>query len=83
MFLVILGIFYFLLIRPQQRKFDAHNTMLKALKAGDRVVTAGGIIGTVAKLNDPDRATVTIAENVQIEVVRSTIAELAKPETKN
>lgn len=78
---LIFVVFYFLLIRPQQRKAKDHKTMLDALRRGDRVVTGGGIIGTVARVDNPQEVTVDIAEGVRVRVLRSTISSvLAKPD---
>jgi preprotein translocase subunit YajC len=78
---LIFVVFYFLLIRPQQRKAKDHKTMLDALRRGDRVVTGGGIIGTVARVDNPEEVTVDIAEGVRVRVLRSTISSvLAKPD---
>ncbi|MDR3518209.1 MAG: preprotein translocase subunit YajC [Azospirillaceae bacterium] len=78
---LIFVVFYFLLIRPQQKKVKDHKTMLEALRRGDRVVTGGGIVGTVVKVGTEDDVTVEIAENVRVRVVRSTITGvLAKTE---
>ena len=78
---LIFVVFYFLLIRPQQRKAKDHKTMLDALRRGDRVVTGGGIIGTVARVENPDEVTVDIADGVRVRVLRSTISSvLAKPD---
>ncbi len=78
---LIFVVFYFLLIRPQQRKAKDHRTMLDALRRGDRVVTGGGIIGTVARVDNPEEATVDIADGVRVRVLRSTITSvLAKPD---
>jgi preprotein translocase subunit YajC len=79
--ILIFVVFYFLLIRPQQRKAKDQKTMLDALRRGDRVVTGGGIIGTVARVDNPEEVVVEIAENVRVRVVRSTITTvLAKPD---
>ena len=79
--ILIFVVFYFLLIRPQQRKAKDHKTMLDALRRGDRVVTGGGIIGTVARVDNPEEVIVDIAENVRVRVLRSTITSvLAKPD---
>jgi len=79
--ILIFVVFYFLLIRPQQRKAKDQKTMLDALRRGDRVVTGGGIIGTVARVDNPEEVVVDIAENVRVRVLRSTIASvLAKPD---
>lgn len=78
---LIFVVFYFLLIRPQQRKAKNHKTMLDALRRGDRVVTGGGIIGTVARVDNPEEVTVDIADGVRVRVLRSTISSvLAKPD---
>ena len=78
---LIFVVFYFLLIRPQQKKAKDQRKMLDALRRGDRVVTAGGIIGTVARVVGPEEIVVEIAEGVRVRVVRSTISNvLAKPD---
>jgi preprotein translocase subunit YajC len=78
---LIFVVFYFLLIRPQQRKAKDHKSMLDALRRGDRVVTGGGIIGTVARVENPEEVTVDIADGVRVRVLRSTISSvLAKPD---
>jgi preprotein translocase subunit YajC len=79
--ILIFVVFYFLLIRPQQRKQKEHRTMLEALRRGDRVVTGGGIVGTVSKVVSPEEVMVDIAEGVRVRVLRSTITSvLAKPD---
>jgi preprotein translocase subunit YajC len=79
--LLIFVVFYFLLIRPQQKKMKAHRDMVAALKRGDRVLTAGGIIGTVVKVEDDSTLLVDIAKEVRVRVARSTISEvLTKPQ---
>jgi preprotein translocase subunit YajC len=79
--ILIFVVFYFLLIRPQQRKAKDQRTMLDALRRGDRVVTGGGIIGTVARVDNAEEVTVDIAEGVRVRVLRSTISSvLAKPD---
>src|SRR5216683_2294274 len=79
--ILIFVVFYFLLIRPQQRKAKDQKAMLDALRRGDRVVTGGGIIGTVARVENPEEVTVDIADGVRVRVLRSTIASvLAKPD---
>lgn len=78
---LIFIVFYFLLIRPQQKKMKEHKSMIDALRRGDRIVTAGGIIGTVTRVTGDDEAVVEIAEGVRVRVVRGTISTvLAKPE---
>jgi preprotein translocase subunit YajC len=79
--ILIFVVFYFLLIRPQQKKARDHRTMLDALRRGDRVVTGGGIIGTIARVDSPEEVVVDIAEGVRVRVLRSTITSvLAKPD---
>jgi len=70
---LIFVVFYFLLIRPQQKRAKDHKAMLSALRRGDRVVTGGGIIGTVAKVVGDDEVAVDIAEGTRVRVLRSTI----------
>ena len=81
--ILIFVVFYFFLIRPQQRKAKDQKAMLGALRRGDRVVTGGGIIGTVARVDSPEaeEVIVEIAENVRVRVMRSTITTVvAKPD---
>ena len=70
--ILIFVIFYFFLIRPQQRKAKEHKLMVQNLKRGDQVVTSGGIIGTVERVMDNDKAEVMISDNVKVEIIRST-----------
>ena len=79
---LIFVVFYFLLIRPQQRKMKAHREMIGAVKRGDKVLTAGGIIGSVVKLEESeDVLLVEIAKDVRVRVARSTISDvLNKPQ---
>jgi len=78
---LIFVVFYFLLIRPQQKKQKAHRSMLDTLRRGDRVVTGGGIVGTVSKVVSPEEVEVDIAQGVRVRIVRSTISSvLAKPD---
>src|SRR5512147_2479966 len=71
---LIFVVFYFLLIRPQQKKMKQHKEMLGALRRGDRVATGGGIIGTITKIIDDDEVQVEIADGVRVRVQRPTIA---------
>ncbi len=81
--ILIFVIFYFFLIRPQQKKVKEHKLMVAALKRGDEVVTSGGIVGRVERILGDDKITLLIAENVTVEVVQSTIQSLLKkPDTK-
>ena len=70
--ILIFVIFYFFLIRPPQKKVKEHKAMVESLKRGDKVVTSGGITGTVERLIDNDKVEVEIAENVKVEIVKST-----------
>jgi len=70
---LIFVVFYFFLIRPQQKKAKDHKTMIEGLRRGDRVVTGGGIIGTVAKVAGNDDVLVDIAEGTRVRVLRGTI----------
>jgi preprotein translocase subunit YajC len=70
--ILIFIIFYFFLIRPQQKKTKEHRIMIQNLKRGDQVVTSGGIIGTVERVMDNDKAEVMISDNVKVEIIRST-----------
>ncbi|MBL6458580.1 preprotein translocase subunit YajC [Belnapia sp. T6] len=78
--LLIFGVFYFLLIRPQQKKQKEHRALLASLKRGDRVLTAGGIIAKVVTVKDGvDEVEVEIAPNVRVSVLRQTIGDVLKP----
>ena len=74
----IFAIMYFLLIRPQQQRMKQHKQMVENVRRGDTVVTAGGIVGRVTKVGQPEdpEITVEIADNVQIRVVKSTLSEV-------
>jgi preprotein translocase subunit YajC len=74
--ILIFVIFYFLLIRPQQKRMKEHKAMLEAIRRGDRVVTNGGIIGTVTKVVSETEVAVEIAENVRVRVMRDMIANV-------
>ena len=81
--ILIFVIFYFFLIRPQQKRAKDHKTMVAALKRGDEVVTSGGIVGKVERILGEDKLDLLISENVTVEVVQSTIQSvLNKPDTK-
>ena len=70
--ILIFVIFYFFLIRPQQKKVKEHKAMVESLKKGDKVVTSGGITGTISRVIDNDKVEVEIADNVTVEVVTGT-----------
>lgn len=75
--LLIFVVFYFLLIRPQQTKLKAHRAMIENLKKGDQIVTAGGLIGKVVKVDSTDATLmVEVAPTLQVKVVRHTVADL-------
>ena len=82
--ILIFVIFYFFLIRPQQKKVKDHKIMVENLKRGDKVVTAGGIIGTVDRVIDNDKVEVSISDDVKVEIIKATgiQALLNNPETK-
>lgn len=70
---LIVLIFYFLLIRPQQKRMKQHRDMVASLRRGDRVVTGGGLVGTITKASDDDYITVEIAEGTRVQVQKNTI----------
>ena len=74
---LILGVFWFLIIRPQQKKQKQHLSMVDSLRKGDKVVTNGGIFGTIVKVGD-DRITLEIASKVQIQIERQQVARMDK-----
>lgn len=71
--LLIFGIMYFLMIRPQQKKMKEHRNMVDALRKGDQVVTAGGLIGKVTKVKEDNEIEVELATGVKVRVVQSTV----------
>ena len=81
--ILIFVIFYFFLIRPQQKKVKEHKQMVAAIKRGDEVVTSGGIVGKIERVLGDDKVDILISENVTVQVVQSTIQSLLnKPNTK-
>ena len=70
--ILIFVIFYFFLIRPQQKKVKEHKNMVENLKRGDKIVTSGGIVGTIERIIDNEKVEVTISDNVTVEIVRTT-----------
>ena len=81
--ILIFVIFYFFLIRPQQKRAKDHKALVASLKRGDEVVTSGGIVGTVERILGEDKLDLLISENVTVRVVQSTIQNvLSKPDTK-
>ena len=78
--ILIFIIFYFFLIRPQQKRVKDHKAMVESLKRGDEVITSGGIIGIVDRVMEDDRIEVTIGESTKVQIIRSTITSLLKKE---
>ena len=78
--ILIFVIFYFFLIRPQQKRVKDHKAMVESLKRGDEVITSGGIIGVVDRVMEDDRIEVTIGEGTKVQIIRSTITSLLKKE---
>jgi len=74
--ILIFGIMYMLLIRPQQKKMKEHKSMVEALRRGDQVITQGGLIGKVAKVKEDGEIEVEIADGVKVRVVKATIAQV-------
>jgi preprotein translocase subunit YajC len=81
--ILIFVIFYFFLIRPQQKRAKDHLTMVSSLKRGDEVITSGGIIGTVERVLEDDRIEVILSENVKVQIIKSTITSLLKKKESN
>ena len=75
-FAAIFAVFYFLVIRPQQQQAKQHRELINNVRRGDTVVTAGGIVGRVAKVIDNGEVMVDIADNVQVRVVKSTLSDI-------
>lgn len=73
---LIFGIMYFLLIRPQQKKLKTHRAMVDAMRRGDQVLTQGGIIGKVTVVNEDGTVVVEIADGVKVKVLKTTIAQV-------
>jgi len=74
--ILIFVIFYFFLIRPQQKKLKEHKLMVSQLKRGDEIVTSGGIIGKIEKVADNDQIELSIADNVTVTIIKSTVQNL-------
>lgn len=75
--ILLFAVFYFLLIRPQQKRAKTHKQFIENLKKGDRVVTSGGMYGTITGVTD-DSVTIEVAEKVRVRVLKSAIADYAK-----
>jgi len=82
--ILIFVIFYFFLIRPQQKKVKEHKLMVENLKRGDKVITSGGIVGNVERVIDNEKVEVKISENVNVEIIKATGIQglLNNPELK-
>tara|TARA_B100001540_G_C15401655_1_gene459170 strand:- start:201 stop:479 length:279 start_codon:yes stop_codon:yes gene_type:complete len=79
---LIFVIFYFFLIRPQQKKVKEHRSMVQNLKRGDEIITSGGIIGKVDRVLEDDRIEVNISDGVKVQVIKNTVQGLLKKEAK-
>jgi preprotein translocase subunit YajC len=82
-FLLIFVIFYFLMIRPQQKRMKDHQAMIAAVKKGDEVITAGGIRARVSRVVDEQEVEVEIAQGVKVRVVKSTLTQVLNPTPKS
>ena len=81
--ILIFVIFYFFLIRPQQKKIKDHKSMVSSLKRGDEVITSGGVLGKIEKVYEDDKIDLLISEGITVKVVKSTIQSLTNaPNTK-
>tara|TARA_Y100001958_G_C21092849_1_gene445424 strand:- start:427 stop:711 length:285 start_codon:yes stop_codon:yes gene_type:complete len=78
--ILIFVIFYFFLIRPQQKRVKDHKAMVESLKRGDEVITSGGIIGIIDRVMEDDRIEIIISGDVKVQVIKSTITSLLKKE---
>jgi len=81
--ILIFVIFYFFLIRPQQKKIKEHKIMVSGLKRGDQIITSGGLVGTIVKVQEDDRIDLLISENVSVKVIKSTVQSLVKKTAEN
>ena len=81
--ILIFGVFYILLIRPQQKKVKLHREMINNLRRGDKIITSGGIIGSINKVSDNKELTVEISENVEIKIAPGMVTDLyVSPDTE-
>ena len=81
--ILIFVIFYFFLIRPQQKKVKEHKLMVAGLKRGDEVITSGGVVGKIERILENDKVDILISENVTVQVIQSTIQSLlSEPDKK-
>ena len=77
--ILIFGVFYILLIRPQQKKVKLHREMLNNLKRGEKIITSGGIIGIISKVKDNKELLVEISDGVEIKIAPGMVADLYSP----
>lgn len=83
-FILIIGVFYFLMIRPQQKRAKEHRAMITGLRRGDNVITSGGIVAKVSKVIDDNEIELEISSGVKVKVIRSTISTVVgKPAPAN
>lgn len=82
MFAMIFVVFYFLIIRPQQKKYKTHLAMISSIKRNDKVITAGGVIGKVTKVSDNGELQVEIAKGVEVSVVAATVTSVTDNKSK-
>ena len=80
--ILIFVIFYFFLIRPQQKKVKEHRNMVQNLKRGDEIISSGGIIGKVERVMEDDRIEVVISDGVKVQIIKNTVQGLLKKEVK-
>ncbi len=80
--ILMLGVFYFVLIRPQMKAKKAQEAMIEAIKTGDDIITTGGILGTVANVKDKT-VIVKVADNVKLEILKAHVAQVTKVEKKS
>ena len=80
--ILIFVIFYFFLIRPQQKRVREHKDMVKNLKRGDEVITSGGIIGKVDRVYEDDKLEIEISDGVKLNVIKNTVQSHLKKEIK-
>jgi len=81
--ILIFVIFYFFLIRPQQKRAKDHLAMVASLKRGDEVITSGGILGVVERVLEDDRIEIMLCDNVKVQIIKSTITSLLKKKESN
>ena len=74
--ILIFGVFYILLIRPQQKKVKLHREMINNLRRGDKIITSGGIIGSINKVNDNKELLLEISENAEIKIAPGMVSDL-------